>query len=81
MAMASSLRICIHFSLWSVQARNSNPSASALSLTTSAWGGASRVKTSLTIGPVTGEEIDEIVSGLFKLDSAMVAKLKNVLVP
>jgi tripartite-type tricarboxylate transporter receptor subunit TctC len=38
-------------------------------------------KTSLTIGPVTGEEIEEIVSGLFKLDSAMVAKLKNVLVP
>jgi hypothetical protein len=30
---------------------------------------------------VTGEEIEEIVSGLFKLDSAMVAKLKNVLVP
>jgi hypothetical protein len=30
---------------------------------------------------VIGEEIEEIVSGLFKLDSAMVAKLKNVLVP
>ena len=38
-------------------------------------------KTSLTIGPVTGEEIEEIVSGLFKLDSAMVSKLKSVLVP
>jgi hypothetical protein len=38
-------------------------------------------KTSLTIAPVRGEEIEEIVSGLFKLDSAMVAKLKSVLVP
>ncbi len=38
-------------------------------------------KTGLTIGPVTGEEIEEIVSGLFKLDNAMVAKLKSVLVP
>jgi len=38
-------------------------------------------KTSLTIAPVTGEEIEEIVSGLFKLDGAMVAKLKGVLVP
>ena len=37
-------------------------------------------KTSLTIDPVTGEEIEEIVSGLFKLDAAMVAKLKTVLV-
>jgi hypothetical protein len=38
-------------------------------------------KTSLTIAPVTGEEIEEIVSGLFKLDGAMVAKLKAVHVP
>jgi hypothetical protein len=38
-------------------------------------------KTSLTVGPVTGEEIEQIVSGLFKLDGAMVAKLKSVLVP
>jgi hypothetical protein len=38
-------------------------------------------KTSLTIGPVSGEEIEGIVSGLFKLDSAMIAKLKSVLVP
>jgi tripartite-type tricarboxylate transporter receptor subunit TctC len=38
-------------------------------------------KTSLTISPVSGEEIEEIVSGLFKLDSAMIAKLKSVLVP
>jgi tripartite-type tricarboxylate transporter receptor subunit TctC len=38
-------------------------------------------RTSLTIAPVMGEEIEEIVSGLFKLDGAMVAKLKSVLVP
>jgi tripartite-type tricarboxylate transporter receptor subunit TctC len=38
-------------------------------------------KTGLTIGPVTGEQIEEIVSGLFKLDNAMVAKLKSVLLP
>jgi tripartite-type tricarboxylate transporter receptor subunit TctC len=38
-------------------------------------------KASLTITPVTGEEIEEIVSGLFKLDRVMVAKLKSVLVP
>jgi hypothetical protein len=42
---------------------------------------ADSIKTGLTIGPVTGEEIEEIVSGLFKLDNAMVAKLKSVLVP
>jgi hypothetical protein len=38
-------------------------------------------KTGLTIGPVTGEEIEEIVSGLFKLDNAMIAKLKSLLLP
>jgi tripartite-type tricarboxylate transporter receptor subunit TctC len=38
-------------------------------------------KASLTITPVTGEEIEDIVSGLFKLDQVMVAKLKSVLVP
>jgi tripartite-type tricarboxylate transporter receptor subunit TctC len=38
-------------------------------------------KASLTITPVSGEEIEEIVSGLFKLDRPMVAKLKSVLVP
>jgi tripartite-type tricarboxylate transporter receptor subunit TctC len=38
-------------------------------------------KTGLTTSPVTGEEIEEIVSGLFRLDSTMVAKLKTVLVP
>jgi hypothetical protein len=38
-------------------------------------------KTSLTINPVASEEIEEIVAGLFKLDSTMVAKLKTMLVP
>lgn len=38
-------------------------------------------KASLTIGPVTGEKIEEIVAGLFKLDAPMVSKLKTVLVP
>ncbi|HEU4344248.1 MAG TPA: tripartite tricarboxylate transporter substrate-binding protein [Candidatus Binatia bacterium] len=42
---------------------------------------AEATKTSLTINPVTGEEIEEIVAGLFKLDAAMVANLKSVLVP
>lgn len=38
-------------------------------------------KANLSITPVTGEAIDGIVSGLFKLDAQMVAKLKSVLVP
>jgi len=42
---------------------------------------ADATKASLTITPVTGEEIEEIVAGLFKLDAAMVAKLRSVLVP
>lgn len=42
---------------------------------------AESAKASLTINPVTGEEIEEIVAGLFKLDTALVAKLKTVLVP
>jgi tripartite-type tricarboxylate transporter receptor subunit TctC len=42
---------------------------------------ADATKSSLTIAPVSGEEIEQIVSGLFKLDAAMVAKLKSVLVP
>lgn len=42
---------------------------------------AESAKASLTINPVTGEEIEEIVAGLFKLDAALLAKLKTVLVP
>ena len=38
-------------------------------------------KANLAVTPVAGETIDGIVSGLFKLDAGMVAKLKSVLVP
>jgi hypothetical protein len=38
-------------------------------------------KANLAVTPVGGEVIDGIVSGLFKLDASMVAKLKSVLVP
>ena len=38
-------------------------------------------KANLAVTPVGGDVIDGIVSGLFKLDPGMVAKLKNVLVP
>ena len=38
-------------------------------------------KANLAVTPVGGDVIDGIVSGLFKLDPQMVAKLKNVLVP
>lgn len=38
-------------------------------------------KANLAVTPVGGEVIEGIVSGLFKLDATMVAKLKSVLVP
>jgi hypothetical protein len=38
-------------------------------------------KANLAVTPVGGETIESIVSGLFKLDAGMVAKLKAVLVP
>jgi len=38
-------------------------------------------KSKLDIDPVGGEEIENVVADLFKLDAAMVAKLKSVLVP
>lgn len=38
-------------------------------------------KARLDIEPVSGEEMERVVAGLFNLDSAMVAKLKEVLVP
>ena len=38
-------------------------------------------KANLAVTPVGGETIEGIVSGLFKLDTSMVAKLKSVLVP
>ena len=36
-------------------------------------------KTKLDIDPVTGEELERTIAGLFKLDSGLVAKLKEVL--
>lgn len=42
---------------------------------------ADTTKAKLTIGPVPGEVIEDIVSGLFKLDAQIVAKLRSVLVP
>ena len=36
-------------------------------------------KAKLTIGPVTGEELEKIVGDLFTLDAALVAKLKAIL--
>jgi hypothetical protein len=38
-------------------------------------------KANLAVTPVGGDVIGGIVSGLFKLDAQMVAKLKSVLVP
>ena len=38
-------------------------------------------KSNLDVNAVSGEEIEKIVAGLFKLEPAMVAKLKEVLVP
>ena len=38
-------------------------------------------KASLDIDPVSGEELEKLVAGLFKLEPNMVARLKEVLVP
>ena len=38
-------------------------------------------KAKLEIAPVTGERVDNIVKGMFKLDKKMVARLKEILVP
>ncbi|HVO92820.1 MAG TPA: tripartite tricarboxylate transporter substrate-binding protein [Terriglobales bacterium] len=40
---------------------------------------AEAVKSKLDVDPVTGEEVEKIVAGLFKLDSATVAKMADVL--
>jgi tripartite-type tricarboxylate transporter receptor subunit TctC len=40
---------------------------------------AEAVKSKLDIDPLSGEEVEKIVSGLFKLDSAMVAKMSEIL--
>jgi hypothetical protein len=36
-------------------------------------------KSKLDVNPVSGEEVEKIVSGLFKLDYATVAKMSEVL--
>ncbi len=40
---------------------------------------AEAVKSKLDVDPVSGEEVGKIVSGLFKLDSATVARMSEVL--
>jgi tripartite-type tricarboxylate transporter receptor subunit TctC len=40
---------------------------------------AEAVKSKLDIDPLSGEEVEKIVSGLFKVDSAMVAKMSEIL--
>ncbi|MGH7817988.1 MAG: Bug family tripartite tricarboxylate transporter substrate binding protein, partial [Candidatus Binatia bacterium] len=36
-------------------------------------------KTKLDVGAVSGEEVERIIGGLFKLEPALVAKLKGIL--
>ena len=36
-------------------------------------------KSKLDVDPVSGEEVEKIVAGLFKLDSATVAKMSEIL--
>ena len=36
-------------------------------------------KSRLTLDPVTGEELEKLVADLFRLDAALVAKLKDIL--
>lgn len=38
-------------------------------------------KSMLAIDPVSGEEAEKIIAGLFKLEPSLVSKLKTVLVP
>jgi hypothetical protein len=40
---------------------------------------ADAAKSKLDIDPVSGEEIEKIVAGLFTLDPALLAKLKDLL--
>jgi hypothetical protein len=37
------------------------------------------VKSKLDVDPVSGEEVEKVVAGLFKLDSATVAKMSEIL--
>ena len=38
-------------------------------------------KANLEIEPITGQEMERLVAGIFKLDPALVAKLKSILNP
>jgi hypothetical protein len=38
-------------------------------------------KANLDIEPITGEELERIVTGIFKLDPALAAKIKGILNP
>jgi hypothetical protein len=38
-------------------------------------------KANLEIEPITGQEMERLVSGIFKLDPALAAKLKSILNP
>jgi hypothetical protein len=40
---------------------------------------AEAIQSKLDVDPLTGEEVEKIVAGLFKLDSATVAKMSEVL--
>ena len=40
---------------------------------------AEAIKSKLDVDPVSGEEVEKIVAGLFKLDAATVAKMAEVL--
>lgn len=42
---------------------------------------ADAAKANMGISPVAGEEIENIVAGLFKIDPKMIPKLKSMLVP
>ena len=39
---------------------------------------AEATKSKLDVDPVTGEEVEKIVAGLFKLDSALVATMSEI---
>jgi hypothetical protein len=38
-------------------------------------------KANLDVEPITGQEMERIINGIFKLDPALVAKLKSILNP
>jgi hypothetical protein len=38
-------------------------------------------KSMLAIDPVSGEEMEKIIAGLFRLEPSLVSKLKTILVP